>query len=77
MVSKDLLTEPVIWDQITNGKICGRKCPYQESAVKPAKLGIIFPFLSVLGGSAYKRHNRSTLTGTFIISFQPEFQDPG
>jgi hypothetical protein len=75
-VTENLLAKPVIWDQKTNGKICGRKLPYQEAAVKPAKLGVIFHFLSVLGASAYKRHNQSTLPGTFIISFHPEFQEP-
>jgi hypothetical protein len=75
-VTEDLLAEPVMWDQITNRKICGRKRPYQEAAVNPAKLRVIFHFLSVFGASAYKRHNQSTLPGTFIISFHPEFQEP-
>jgi len=40
IANDDLLTEPVTWDQRTNEKICGRNWPWQESAVKPAKLGV-------------------------------------
>ena len=62
MVSDDLLTEPVTRNQRTNGKICGRKWPCQEVAIKPAKLAVKQPYFQFCG----VQHTNDTNQSTFL-----------